>query len=106
MTASNWLSLAAIVAMVAIAVWQAFRVQSQKDAKAQWTRITDLEREVNTLRTQVATLHKAMEFMPSGDVLNARLQALADRMEKRLDDLGKLIQDLLLEMAGSPRGKA
>jgi hypothetical protein len=99
LTPGNGIALAAILAMVGIAIWQAFRAQAKSDAKAQWAKIADLERRVQHLETLVAVLKKAMEAMPTRDDLRDRLEALAERMEGRLEALGQTLHATLIEMS-------
>ena len=98
MTPANWIALAAILATVALAAWKAVRAQAKSDAKAQWAKITELERKVQHLETIVFVLKKGMEAMPTSVELHVRLQELAERIENRLTVQSKEIHEALLEI--------
>lgn len=98
MTPGNWIALVSILVTLSLAVWGAFRTQARSDAKAQWAKIEELERRVQHLETLVAVLKKALEAMPSRDDLRDRLEALAERMEGRLEVLGQTLHNTLLEI--------
>ncbi len=99
MKPADWIALAALLAMISIAIWGAFRAQAKSDARAQWAKINELERKVQHLETLVSVLKKGMEALPTGDEMRDRLEALAVRMEGRLDAMGQTLQATLLEFA-------
>lgn len=58
-----------------------------------WRRLDELRSEVNQVRIDQEVLKERIRSMPDHDALHAKLEAIEERLEKKLDVLVKQVQE-------------
>lgn len=60
-----------------------------------WKRLDDLRADVISIQIEQGVLRERMRNVPDHDALHARLEAIEERLERKLDNLVKQVQETL-----------